>query len=65
MTAPMMKFPPTTKLPNAPMTWPAAAVPVLPLSRISREEEMFSASRNSVSSSRVVGKEVNSTGRTR
>ena len=40
-------------------------VPVLPLSRISRDEEMFSASRNSVSSSSVVGNEVNSTGRTR
>ena len=40
-------------------------VPVLPLSRIRRDEEMFSARRNSVSSSRVVGNDVNSTGRTR
>ena len=38
---------------------------MLPFSRISRDEEMFRASRNSVSSSRVVGNDVNSTGRIR
>ena len=37
-------------------------VPVLPFSRIRRVEEMFSARRKSVSSSRVVGKTLNSTG---
>ena len=37
-------------------------VPVLPFIRISRVEEMFSASRNRVSSSSVVGKTLNSTG---
>ena len=40
----------------------SADVPELPFSRINRDEEMFSASRNSVSSSRVVGKVLNSTG---
>ena len=38
------------------MTSPAAVVPVLPLSRIRREDEMLRARRNRVSSSRVVGK---------
>ena len=36
---------------------------MLPLSRISRAEEMFRASRKSVNNSRVVGKTLNSTGR--
>lgn len=35
----------------------------MPLSRIRREDETFSARRNSVISSRVVGKTLNSTGR--
>src|ERR1019366_2964138 len=65
MTAPITQFPPTTKLPNAPITSPAADVPVLPLIRIKRELETFSARRNNVSNNRVVGKEVNSTGRIR
>jgi len=42
-----------------------AVVPVLPLSRIKRDEETLRARRNRVSNSKVVGKEVNSTGRTR
>src|SRR5579872_1769421 len=45
------------------MTAPAAVVPLLPLSRISRDEETFNARRNSVSSSSIVGKTLNSTGR--
>src|SRR5438445_1390807 len=45
------------------MTVPAAPVPVLPSSRMRREEEMLSARRNSVSSSSVVGKTLKSTGR--
>src|ERR1035441_6840125 len=65
MTAPITQFPPTTKLPNAPITSPAADVPVLPLIRIKRELEIFSARRNNVSNNSVVGNEVNSTGRTR
>ena len=43
---------------------PAADVPVLPFSRIRRDDEMFSDRRKSVNSSSVVGNEVNSTGRT-
>ena len=38
---------------------------MFPLSRISRDEETFSARRNSVSSSSVVGNELNSTGFTK
>src|ERR1035438_1539139 len=57
--------PPTTKLPSSELTSPAADVPVLPLIRIRRELEMFSARRNKVNSNRVVGNEVNSTGRNR
>ena len=44
-------------------TGTAAAVPVLPLSRINRAEEMFRASRYSVSNSNVVGNTLKSTGR--
>jgi len=40
---------------KAPITWPAAVVPVLPLSRISRAEEMLSADGRAVSSKSVVG----------
>src|ERR1043166_1668836 len=47
------------------MTSPAAEVPVFPLSRIRRDDEMLSARRKSVNRSSVVGNEVNSTGRTR
>src|SRR5580692_4548336 len=45
------------------MTWPAAEVPVFPLSRIRRDEETLRASRKSVSSNSTVGKTLNSTGR--
>src|SRR5579875_3451441 len=44
------------------MTRPAAAVPLLPLSRIRRAELTLSASRNMVSSSNVVGNTLKSTG---
>src|SRR6266851_5132257 len=44
------------------MTWPAARVPALPWIRIKRVEEILSARRKSVSSKRVVGKTLNSTG---
>ena len=39
------------------MTWPAADVPVFPLSRMSRDDETLSARRNSVSSSSSGGKD--------
>ena len=39
--------------------------PVLPFSKMSREDDTFSERRKSVSISSVVGKTVNSTGRTR
>src|SRR4051794_24275463 len=51
------------KLPNASITLPAAAVPPFPLSKISRAELTFSDRRKSVSSRRVVGKTLKSTGR--
>src|SRR5258706_4963382 len=63
LTTPMTYLPPTTKFQKASMTCPAARVPELPCSKMRREEEMFSARRNSVISSRVVGKTLNSTGR--
>src|SRR5579885_1273691 len=59
----MMSLPPTTKFPKASITSPAAAVPVLPLSRMRRDEEMFSASRHRVINRSVVGNTLNSTGR--
>src|SRR5689334_15033869 len=45
------------------MTSPAAAVPLLPLSKINREEEIFKARRNKVNNSSMVGNTLNSTGR--
>jgi len=45
---PMTKLPLITKLPNASMTWPAAAVPSCPCARIRRVEAMLSESRNIV-----------------
>src|SRR5271170_8434419 len=45
------------------MTWPAAEVPVFPLSRMRRDDDTLSARRNSVSNNRTVGKTLNSTGR--
>ena len=45
------------------MTEPAAVVPKFPFMRISRVAEMLRARRKSVSSSSVVGKTLNSTGR--
>src|SRR5271165_7530402 len=42
------------------MTSPAALVPVLPFKRISRDDEMFSESRNRVIRSSVVGKTLKS-----
>src|SRR6266542_721442 len=45
------------------MTSPAADVPVLPFIRMRRVEEMFKDSRNSVSSSKVDGNTLKSTGR--
>src|SRR6476660_6870715 len=53
MTAPITKLPPTTKLTNDSITLPAALVPVLPSNRINRDDEMFSARRNSVINSNV------------
>src|SRR5262249_22640961 len=54
----------TTKFPNASMTSPAALVPVFPLMRMRRDDEMLSARRNRVSRRREVGKTLNSTGLT-
>ena len=59
---PMTKLPPITKLPNASMTWPAAAVPSWPCERISRVEARLSASRSMVEISSTVGKAENSSG---
>ena len=59
---PMTKLPLITKLPNASMTWPAAAVPSWPCDRISRVEAMFSDSRSMVEISSTVGNAENSSG---
>ena len=59
---PITKLPHITKLPNASMTWPAAAVPSWPFDRISRVEAMFSDSRSMVEISRMVGNDENSSG---
>ena len=59
---PMTKLPPITKLPNAWMTWPAAAVPSWPWARMSRVEARLSASRSIVAINRTVGKAENSSG---
>jgi hypothetical protein len=59
---PMTKLPPITKLPNASMTWPAAAVPSWPRARISRVEARLSARRSIVAMSSTVGKAENSSG---
>ena len=59
---PITKLPDITKLPNASMTWPAAAVPSCPFDRISRVEAMFSDSRIMVEISRMVGNDENSSG---
>jgi len=59
---PMTKLPLITKLPNASMTWPAAAVPSWPCERMSRVEARLSASRSMVAINSTVGKEENSSG---
>ena len=59
---PITKLPLITKLPNASMTWPAAAVPSWPRDRIRRVEARLSASRSMVEISRMVGNEENSSG---
>ena len=59
---PITKLPLITKLPNASMTWPAAAVPSCPFDRISRVDAMFSDSRSMVEINRTVGNEENSSG---
>ena len=59
---PITKLPLITKLPNASMTWPAAAVPSWPCARISRVEARLSASRSIVEISSTVGKAENSSG---
>ena len=59
---PITKLPLITKLPNASMTWPAAAVPSCPCDRIRRVEARLSASRSIVEISRMVGNEENSSG---
>ena len=59
---PMTKLPPITKLPNASMTWPAAAVPSWPWARMRRVEARLSASRSMVAISSTVGKAENSSG---
>ena len=59
---PMTKLPLITKLPNASMTWPAAAVPSWPCDRISRVEARLSASRSMVAISSTVGNAENSSG---
>ena len=53
---PITKLPLITKLPNASMTWPAAAVPSCPRDRMRRVEARLSASRSMVAISRMVGK---------
>ncbi len=59
---PITKLPLITKLPNASMTWPAAAVPSWPCERISRVEARLSASRSMVEIRSTVGKAENSSG---
>jgi hypothetical protein len=59
---PMTKLPPITKLPNASMTCPAAAVPSCPRDRIRRVEARLSESRSMVAMSSTVGKAENSSG---
>ena len=59
---PMTKLPLITKLPNASMTWPAAAVPSCPRARMSRVEARLSASRSMVAIRSTVGKAENSSG---
>ena len=55
-------MPPTTNVPNALMTWPAAPVPSLPWSRMRRVEATLSERRNRVTVSRTEGKTENSSG---
>ena len=59
---PMTKLPLMTKLPNASMTWPAAAVPSCPCARIRRVDARLSASRSIVAISSTVGNDENSSG---
>ena len=59
---PITKLPLITKLPNASITWPAAAVPSWPCERMRRVEARLSASRSMVAISSTVGKEENSSG---
>ena len=59
---PITKLPLITKLPNASMTWPAAAVPSWPRARIRPVEARLSASRSMVAISSTVGKAENSSG---
>src|ERR1700735_693456 len=59
---PMTKWPPMTKLPNASMTWPAAAVPSWPWARMSRVEARLSASRSMVEINSTVGNAADSSG---
>src|SRR3984893_4907739 len=51
-----------TKLPNAWMTWPAAAVPSCPCARMRRVEARLSAKRSMVAISSTVGNAENSSG---
>jgi hypothetical protein len=56
-------LPPITNSPKAAMTLPAASWPFWPLSRITRVEATFSASRSMVVISSTIGKMVKSSGR--
>ena len=59
---PMMKSPLTMKLEKPSMTLPAAPGPVCPSLRINLVEETLSARRSMVTTRRIVGKELNSSG---
>src|SRR3984893_3616680 len=59
---PITKLPLITKLPNAWMTCPAAAVPSCPCARIRRVEARLSARRSMVAISSTVGNAENSSG---
>jgi hypothetical protein len=57
---PTIGFPPTTKAPKALMTWPAAADPSFPWSRIKRVDAILSERRKRVATSKSDGKTENS-----
>ena len=61
--SPTTKLPPISAAPNASITLPAASVPSCPATSTTRVEATFSESRNSVATSRMVGKDEKSSGR--